>query len=400
LKIDLLPEGAATIIGLMSGTSADGIDAAVMRIEEVNGRLHWDLLHHTNMPWPAAVRAAILDACRPDAGIQDVTALNVRLGELFASAAISAAEVCGISLGGVAAIASHGQTIWHQPVPFPIAGGTAAGTLQIGEPAVIAARTGCITVADFRPADMAVGGQGAPLAPFADYLLFADERETRVVHNLGGISNVTLLPAGAGPEGVIAFDTGPANMVMDELAQIVTNGEMQFDRDGALSADGNPDMELSADLLEHPYFKRTPPKTTGREDFGAAYAGALYARARSRGLSERDLLATALALTVESIASAYRDFLLPCGDIDTVILGGGGTRNRTLIATLRDRLAPARVTTHAEYGMPDDAKEAAAFALLGYSTLRGRPSNVRSATGAGREAVLGKIALPPCERGK
>ena len=400
MKIDLLPERSAVIIGLMSGTSADGIDAAVMAIEGDENSIQWQLLDHQHTPWSTELREAILQSCRPDASIQSATALNFRLGEEFALAAISAAESAGMSLDRIGAIASHGQTVWHQPDPFPIAGRATAGTMQIGEASVIAARTGCITVADFRPADMAVGGQGAPLAPFADYLLFAHDTETRAVQNLGGIANVTLLPANGSPDDVIAFDTGPANMVMDELVRLATDGKMQYDRDGELSSAGEPDREMLAELLHHPYFQLPPPKTTGREMFGAQFCRAIYLRVQSRRLSTPDLIATAAALTVESIAIAYERHLLPRGRIDTVILGGGGTRNRPMVEQLRQRLAPARVTTHVEFGMPDEAKEAAAFALLGFCSLRGWPSNIRSATGATRDTVLGKISLPPCLRGR
>jgi anhydro-N-acetylmuramic acid kinase len=399
LKIDLLPGGSATIIGLMSGTSADAIEAAVMEISGEEGGIRWELLQHVSMPWPAELRDAILQACRAEATIQQVTALNFRLGEDCAQAAISAAEAADLPLSRISAIASHGQTVWHQPEPFYIAGRATAGTMQIGEASVIAARTGCVTVADFRPADMAVGGQGAPLTPYADYLLFAHSSETRAIQNLGGIANVTLLPAGGGPDDVIAFDTGPANMVMDELVRLATAGEMQYDRDGELSSSGEPDRALLAELLQHPYFQLAPPKTTGREMFGASYCRALFVRGQSRKLSTPDLVATALALTVESIAIAYETHLLPHGEIDTVILGGGGTRNRSLVEQLCKRVAPARVTTHAEFGMPDEAKEAAAFALMGYCTLRGWPSNIRAATGATRDALLGKVSLPPCARG-
>jgi anhydro-N-acetylmuramic acid kinase len=395
LKIDLLPSGPAVIVGLMSGTSVDAIDAAVMEIWDEGERVRWRLLRHVALPWTPELRAAILDACRADAPLCQITVLNFRLGEEFARAALLAAGAAGLPFAEISAIASHGQTVWHQPEPLTIGGEETVGTLQIAEAAVIAARTGCMVVTDFRPADMAVGGQGAPLAPFADYLLFADAHETRAVQNLGGIANVTLLPAGCALAGVTAFDTGPANMVMDALTIRATGGAMEYDRDGLLAAAGQADQEFLAELLTHPFFTAAPPKSTGREEFGAAYAEALFAEAGARGLSTADLLATAMALTVESIAGAYHAFLLPSGCVDTVILGGGGTCNRTLVARLRERLAPTRVAMHSDFGVPNEAKEAAAFAILGYCTLRGRPSNVPSATGASRPTILGKIVLPP-----
>ncbi len=395
MKVDLLSSKPAVIIGLMSGTSADAIDAAVMTIWEEDFRLVWRLLHHQAVPWQPGLRAEILDACRADAPLQRITALSFRLAEEFARAAALAAKSAGVPLSNVAAIASHGQTIWHQPTPITIAGLETTGTLQIGEPGVIAARTGCVVVADFRTADMAVGGQGAPLVPFADHLLFAHPSEARAVQNIGGIANVTLLPAGGALTDVLAFDTGPGNMIMDALAQRITGGRLQYDEEGAIAASGRPDEALLAEMLAHPFFALPPPKSTGREDFGEAYSDALYRKAQSIPLSNADLLATATTLTVETIARAYQS-LLPDGTrIDTVILGGGGASNPVLVTGLRERLAPARIVTTAEFGMPNAAKEAAAFALLAYCTLRGRPSNVPSATGASRQAILGKISLPP-----
>jgi len=386
------------LIGLMSGTSADGIDAALVEIEETNDRLHWQLKAFVCLRWPAALRDAILDCCRSDAPISIVTCLNYRLGEEFAIAARAAARAGGVTLAEVDAIASHGQTIWHQPTPLSIAGAPTTGTLQIGEPSVIAARTGCMVVADFRAADMALGGQGAPLAPYADYRLFGARTETRAVQNLGGIANVTLLPAGGALADVVAFDTGPGNLLLDALAFRLTDGRQRYDVDGALAIRGRACESLLADCLEHPYFALPPPKSTGRELFGADYAEWFSRRAVGAGCTGEDALATAAALTAESIARAYRMWLLPRGAIHTVILGGGGVHNRALVHALQERLAPARIATHAEFGLPDDAKEAMAFALLGYATLHGAPSNVPSATGASGPAVLGKIVLPPTGR--
>ena len=395
MRIDLIGSQRAVIVGLMSGTSADAIDTAVMEIWQEDGRVKWSLLGHSTLPWEPELRSAILDACRADAPLRTVAVLNFRLGEEFARAAIMAVDAIGLPTSKITAIASHGQTVWHQAQTLHIAGRDTIGTLQIGEPAVIAARTGCTVIADFRTADMAVGGQGAPLVPFADHLLFADPHETRAVQNLGGIANVTLLPAGAQLADVIAFDTGPGNMVMDALANLATSGVQEYDRDGKLAASGAVDQPLLSRLLTHPYFAAPPPKSTGREDFGLPYAKELCANAKR--LTAQDLLATALALTVESIGQAYEIFLLPKGPIDTVIVGGGGTRNPVLVEALRRRLAPARIVSHSDMGIPDEAKEAAAFALLGYCTLRGRVSNVPSATGASAPAVLGKIVQPPDE---
>ncbi len=388
------------LIGLMSGTSADGIDAAVVEITGGPRRRKWTLRAFVCVPWEPPLRAAILDACRPDTPLQTLAVLNYRLGEAFAQAAQAAAEAAKLTLADVDAIASHGQTVWHQPTPLEVAGVGTTATVQIGEPAVIAARTGCPVVADFRAADMALGGQGAPLAPFADYFLFATNRETRAVQNLGGIANVTFLPAGGALSDVLAFDTGPGNMLLDALTRRVTAGAQSYDVGGALAAQGTVSTPLLNAFLDNPYFAAPPPKSTGRERFGADFAEQFFQAAQRARCSPADTLAAATALTAETIARAYRDWLLPRAPIQTVILGGGGVHNRTLTDLLAARLAPARLTTHAAFGLPDDAKEAVAFALLAYETLHGRPSNVPSATGARGPAILGKLTFPPQTTGR
>ncbi len=397
------------IVGLMSGTSVDGIDAALVELAGVtqDGTLRWSVHACVCVPWESKLRQAILAACAPDTGVQQITALNYRLGESFSDAARQVIAQAGLTFSDIDAIASHGQTVWHQPTPYDIAGAGVTGTLQIGEPAVIAARTGCLVVSDFRAADIAVGGQGAPLVPFADYALFHSPHETRAVQNIGGIANVTLLPMGGTLKDVVAFDTGPGNMLIDALAVRLTDGAQTFDRDGALAAAGTVDRKILIDFLAHPYFRQPPPKSTGREQFGAAYSDRFLTAARKGNLSIADMLATATALTAESIACAYSNFLpsymsnsTSGGGIKTVILGGGGLRNKTLVRMLVERLAPARVTDHQEFGLDSDAKEAVAFALLAYETLHGRPSNVPSATGANAPAILGKITLPPRNTGK
>lgn len=383
------------LIGLMSGTSVDGIDAALV---EVVGPPHhplWKLISFCCLPWEDSLREEILDSCRPDAPLALIVALNFRLGECFAQAARAVADGAGIDLSLVDAIASHGQTVWHQPTPLMAGGSPTIGTLQIGEPAVIAARTGCLVVADFRCADMALGGQGAPLVPYADYLLFSHPTEVRAVQNLGGIANVTYLPAGGDSEAVIAFDTGPGNLLLDSLTSLLTQGEQTFDRDGALAAMGQSEPSLLSKCLEHPFFALSPPKSTGREQFGRSFAADFLSKANALRMNREDTLATATALTAETVARAYRDWLSPHGVVETVILGGGGVHNRTLVEMLRGLLAPARLTTHREYGLPDDAKESVAFALLAYATLHNSPSNIPSATGASGPAILGKIVLPP-----
>ena len=380
------------IIGLMSGTSADGIDAALVDIRGSGRRLTARLLEFACVPHEPAMRDAIIRLCDARAGrIPELCALSDALGHRFGESVVKVAESAGISLKDVGAVASHGQTVWHQPDAVDIGGARGRGTLQIGNPAVIAAVTGCSVISDFRSADMAAGGQGAPLVPFADWALLASNRESRAVQNIGGIANVTFLPRSAGLDGVMAFDTGPGNMVIDSMARALSGGVMAFDNDGAWASRGTVNENLLRRLLEHPYFKVHPPKSTGRELFGEAYSRRLLTLAKNRGVGADDLMATATALTAESIGLAYDRWIRPRGGVRTVVLGGGGARNRTLYAMLETRLIPARITTHEELGIPGDAKEAMAFAVLGYETLHGRPSNVPSATGAARPVVLGSI---------
>lgn len=389
------------ILGLMSGTSVDGIDAALVDFDSMtnadgNERLEWRLRHFTCVAWQPAMRQAILDACRAAAPLQTVTTLNYAVGEAFANAARQAVGEANLSLKDVDCIASHGQTIWHQPIPFAVGGVMARGTLQIGEPSVIAARTGCRVVADFRHGDMALGGQGAPLVPYADFMLLRSDTEARIVQNIGGIANLTFLPPRGKLADVIAFDTGPGNMLLDALVSRITEGRLQYDINGSLAAQGTICEPLLGEFIADSYFAQMPPKSTGREQFGQAYADRFYLAAQSQGCNDADCLATATLLTARSIAQAYQHCLPPHDAAGTVVIvGGGGASNPTLMRMLAQEAKPARVTTHAEYGLPDDAKEAVAFALLAFETLRGRPSNVPSATGASGRAILGKIVPPP-----
>jgi anhydro-N-acetylmuramic acid kinase len=285
----------------------------------------------------------------------------------------------------VALIGSHGQTIYHALD----ASSSVRSTLQIGEAAVIRARTGVTTVADFRVADVAVGGQGAPLVSYVDWLLLRHPALTRTVQNIGGIANVTYLPPDDDPAGVLAFDTGPGNMLIDDAARRATAGARTFDRDGKLAAQGQVDETLLGELLAHGHLAQPPPKTTGREQFGTSFGAEVWVRAEARGLEGRDILATVTAFTAASIEDAYHRFLpqMP----DEVILGGGGASNLTLVAMLRQRLSPARVIAHEAVGLTSDAKEAVAFAVLAYEAIHNRPGNLPSCTGAKSQAVLGKI---------
>ncbi len=371
------------VVGLMSGTSADGVDAAVVDVNRREGGVQVSTLAAITVPYPAELRADVLAACSPSQGTIDrICRLNALLGEWFARAALAAINAAGLQPSDVDLIASHGQTIYHAVQP----GDDPPSTLQIAEPAVIAERTGRTVVANFRPRDVAAGGQGAPLISYVDYLLFADSRRSRALQNIGGIANVTAIPAGGRPDDVIAFDTGPGNMIIDALMGFLF--DQPFDRDGRVAAGGKIDRQLLRELLEDPFFARLPPKTTGREQFGVAYAERLLATGRARGLSAADVVATATALTVHSIADAYRRFLPP---VDEVVVSGGGAANPTLVDWLAHELAPAQIRRPEDFGISSDAKEAIGFAILGYETLHGRVGTLPRCTGARHAVVLGTI---------
>ena len=374
------------VAGLMSGTSTDGIDVAVIDIDSHSQKL----IAFGMVPYTPAIRKAIFHLCNPKtSSVDDICHYNVVLGQLFAEALIKLCKKKRIALGSIDLIGSHGQTIYHNPPGTRYGKQRIGSTLQIGEPSVIAERTGITTVADFRPRDMACGGQGAPLVTFADYRLFAHKRLNRAVQNIGGIANVTYLLAGAAPADIIAFDTGPGNIILDELMTRITNGKKQYDRNGSMAAKGTLNQPLLNNMLKHPYFRRRPPKTTGREDFGTEYTQKLYKKAISKKLDAADIIATATAFTAVTIADAYRRFFpkIP----NQIILCGGGAQNTALVKRLKDLLQPAKILTTGDFGIDPDAKEAVSFAILAWATVKGIANNVPAATGAVKSALLGKI---------
>ena len=364
------------VVGLMSGTSADGIDAAIVDISARGAKL----IAFRTYPYPASVRREVLALCDPAQSTVDrICHMNFVLGELFADAVLRLADDSGVPLASIDLIGSHGQTIHHLPAGRRFGRRLVRSTLQIAEPSVIAERTGITTVADFRPRDVAAGGQGAPLVPYADYVLFAHPRLSRVLCNIGGIANITSLPAACRLEEVQAFDTGPGNMIMDALVAHLSGGRRQFDKDGRLARTGRVHADLLRELLRHPYLRRRPPKTTGREQFGATFAQKILRRGRRLRLSDADLVATATAFTAEAIARACR--MLPAQP-DEMILCGGGARNPVLVRMLQAAVSPTRVLIMDDLGLDADAKEAVSFAILAAETIRGRCNNVPSATGA------------------
>jgi anhydro-N-acetylmuramic acid kinase len=380
------------VAGVMSGTSADGINVALVEISGAGFDTRFELLAHHEYPYPRPVRRAVLAAMNAGrASVADLARLNFLLGELYAAAVLTTQKKAEVK---VELIGCHGQTLYHQGEASPYLGKKIAATWQTGEGAVVAARVGAPVVSDFRPADMAAGGKGAPLVPFLDYLVYRDAHIGRIVQNLGGIANLTAIPAAASPEQVIAFDTGPANMVIDAVMENLYR--KAYDRDGRTASKGKLIGPIVKVLLQQPFFRRNPPKTAGREEFGREFVSDFLRRCgRAR---KEDIVATATALTARSIGEAVRMIMwrgrLARGLFSEYVISGGGAKNRTLVNVLRAEVEPLglKLRHSDEFGVPSAAKEAVAFALLAYETWHRRPSNIPAATGARRPAILGKIS--------
>jgi anhydro-N-acetylmuramic acid kinase len=409
----------------MSGTSADGIDIALTKISGAPPHLHAKLLNHTSVDFPPQVRKEILRiAEQSPVPAGDLSQMTFHLGEIYAEAALTACKRFRLSPKKVAILGNHGQTIFHQGPPVRYLGRPTASTLQIGDGNVIAARTGITTVSDFRPADIALGGQGAPLVPYADYLLYRHPKLGRVSLNLGGIANITVLPAACKPSQVFAFDTGPANILIDALVQHFTRGRQRFDKDAKLAQSGRAAPALVDELMHDPYLTQKPPKSTGREYYGTAYVKNLLSAGRHHHVRPAELVRAVTVFTALSVIDALNRFVLPNHKIDQLIVSGGGAKNPLIMAQLEAALAPhvrvgaqhatlqvREIPTSSKYkgfssnpiqiipsddlGVPTAAKEAFAFALMAYETFHQRPSNLPSATGASGLAILGKISYAP-----
>jgi len=373
------------VIGLISGTSADGVDAALVNI--IGGEPERvEAIAFLTLPYPDEIREAVLRVSH-DGDVGMLCQLNFALGEKFAEAAMQVIEIAGLSMRQVHLIGSHGQTVRHLP--------SGGGTLQIGEPGVIAYRTGVPVVSHFRGKDIAAGGQGAPLVPLVDWLFLRHARKSRLALNIGGIANITVLPAKATLEEVFAFDTGPGNMLIDGAVRHFSGGTQAFDRDGTWAKQGRVDRHLLDWLMSHPFLRQPPPKSTGREMFGAAFLQEVLSRAEHRDMAPCDVIATLAAWTAESIADAVRRFVTSkVGQVDEIILSGGGANNPTLMAMLWERLKPADLRRSDEIGIPADGKEAIAFAVLAHRTVMGLAGNLPSATGASMTVILGSLTLP------
>lgn len=374
----------------MSGTSADGIDVAMVRVLGRGFNLRFELLGHEHFAYPRQVRDAVLAAMNATrTSVAELSRLNFLLGELYAEAARKTQQRTGSP--ELELVGCHGQTIYHQGDAAPYLGKDIACTWQTGEGSVIAARLGVPVVSDFRPADMAAGGKGAPLVPFLDYIVFRHRRHGRIVQNLGGIANLTAIPPSDKPEEVMAFDTGPGNMVIDQLMQQLFG--QPFDRNGAIGGAGFILQPLLKEMLRNPFFRQKPPKTAGREEFGREYIKE-FLRHCGRSPKKEDVIATATALTASSIGLALKSIVAKGGSYRDYIVSGGGAKNKTLVRMLSQEVAALgmKLSHSDDYGIPSQAKEAVAFALLAYQTWHRQPGNVPSATGAERAVVLGKIS--------
>lgn len=363
------------IAGLISGTSVDAIDVAIV---EIRGRAI-ETIAHGSLPYPPALRTRILAASNANTHTSEISRLSFEVAERFATALLQLCRKKRIPPAGIQLIGSHGQTIYHEH---------RKNTLQIGEGAVIAERTGIPVISDFRTADIAAGGAGAPLVPFLDYRIFRHPRRGRIALNLGGIGNITVIPPGASPDQVLAFDTGPANMIVDALVSRLTKGKQRYDRGGAIAAKGRIDRPLLTKLLRDPYYRKKPPKSAGREQYGVEFIDSLLAT----GLPLADLIATATTFTASTVAMAVKPYATT-GSWD-LIASGGGVHNATLMAQITSLLPKVTIARTSEFGIDVDAKEAIAFALMAHETYHRRPSNIPSATGASHSAILGKLSVP------
>jgi len=378
------------IVGLMSGTSADSVSAVLVEIKGYALKTKLNIIAFRSYPYPPVLREKIFELFDPETStVEKICHMNFVLGNFFADCVIKLVNESKHDLDKVDLIGSHGQTIYHIPLPLDTCGYSTKSTLQIGEIAVIAERTGITTVGDFRKRDIAAGGEGAPLTPYLDFILHRHHKLNRVLQNIGGIANLTFLPANASPEDIIAFDTGPGNMVIDAVMKHYSHGELSLDEDGQVAARGKINKALLGRLLSDPYFSRAPPKTTGRELFGKTYVAEVIEFAKKHRLMFEDVVATATSLTVETIAMAYEEFILPHYVIDEVYISGGGAKNNTIMKWLRKRLQDIQVFEYDRLGIPSEAKEAVLTAVLANEYAMENPSNVQAATGARKKVILG-----------
>jgi len=392
----LINKPVKKVVGLMSGTSVDGIDAALVELGRNAGKLEVKLLAFENTPYPEEVRSKIFELFNPATSTVDkIGSMNFLLGELYAKAALSVIEKASLAIEDIDLIGSHGQTIYHAPQPEQISGFDIRYTVQIGEGAVISNRTGIPCVSDFRVADMAMEGQGAPLVPYTEYLLYRSTDKNILLQNIGGIGNITVIPAGCTASDVAAFDTGPGNMIIDGLVELVSDGRLHMDIGGEIAKKGNVNEKLLELMKNEKYFSAPPPKTTGREYFGKDYVSRIYKFMKDEDISDGDGIATATYLTAWSIGEAYSRFIINKCKADQLIIGGGGSYNPVLVDFIRNEMKQYGIETltQEETGNNSDAKEAIAFAILADCTILGEANNLPGVTGAKASVVMGKISL-------
>ncbi len=378
------------IVGILSGTSADGASTGIIKVKGFGKSTELELVSYKTYPYPLAIREELFKLFDPEtSSTESICEMNFLLGHFYGDCVRRIVEETNLQMDDIDLIGSHGQTIWHHPRGDTFSGYPNLSTLQIGEPSVIAEKTGTSVVADYRKADMASGGEGAPLTPYLDYILFSSMESNRIIQNIGGIANLTYLPRDPDLDDVIAFDTGPGNMVLDALISYYTKGKSQYDEDGKTALKGKTDHELLERLLDEPYFRLEPPKTTGRELFGESYAMKIVEQASELDLTPEDVVATATSLTVESIVKEYEKLLGQGLEIDEVFVSGGGYHNKAMITQLGKRITPIILESHEKLGLPGDAKEAVLFAVLANEFVNNSPSNMPRVTGARKRVVLG-----------
>lgn len=370
------------VVGVMSGTSTDGVDVALVRIRGSGEQTRAEMVGFVSEPYDRALRERILRLYPPATfTAEEVANLSWDLGEVHADAVRALLDKLALAPSDVDLVGHHGVGLYHERRRH----------VDIAEASVIAERLGVTVVTDLRVRDCAAGGQGAPLSPYVDWILFRHDTSARALQNIGGIANVAVIPPAASLDDVISYDTGPGNMVIDGVVQIITRGEQSYDHDGRIAARGTVHEELLGELLAHPYLQREPPKCTGREEFGDHFIGALVERARRMRVADADLVATVTVFSARAMVDSYRRFIMPRGPIDEIIVGGGGVHNPVLMDHLRRLAAPIAVRTHTSYGIPDDAREALTWAVLANETIHGNAANLPGVTGARRRVVLGKI---------
>ncbi len=390
---ELLDRESRVVAGLMSGTSLDGVDCAITRITGAGRAVSIEVLSFTSEPYPDGIRTLILkNSAAEGSSVRDLSQLNFRLAHVYRDAVQAACQAARLEVSDLDAVGSHGQTVFHVPEPEDCAGEPTTSTLQIGDPSVLANLLGVVTIGDFRVADMALGGQGAPLVPYLDYVLFSSDAVDRILLNIGGIANLTILPSSGAADDVLAFDTGPGNMLVDGVMQQLFG--RRYDEGGSVASSGTVSQELLAGLLQDPYYAAAPPKSTGREKYTAAMVSGILSAGRSAGCPDADIVATVTELTPRTIADAINRFVRGRWQPVQLIAAGGGVHNEYIMSRLANLLPEIEVMTADSLGIDPDAKEAVCFALFAHETLNGNPTNMPSVTGASGGTVLGKICVP------